>query len=160
HRVSNCSLGRSCKKLDDPYHRAAYRHVELPDFLFPCRDQNACKNRTFEHRVKYSHGEKLERKIINEDPDKPRSFSNPSSSESYLDDQRNPRNQQHQGHDENRNEKLPCRYGLKCRDRNIAHHCSRYSHPSNQDKGRKPCPFGSTCYNTTDAKHISEFSHG
>lgn len=42
--------------MTDPFHRAKYRHTDLPDFLVPCRDQK-CPNTTDDHRTKYSHGE-------------------------------------------------------------------------------------------------------
>jgi hypothetical protein len=61
HEVETCSLDKSCKFLDDPYHRAKYRHTGLPDFLIPCRDQTLCHNRSLDHRMKYSHGEKIDR---------------------------------------------------------------------------------------------------
>ncbi|CAF3290539.1 unnamed protein product [Rotaria sp. Silwood2] len=62
HRVDICLHDRSCKRLDDASHRAAYRHTDFPDFLVPCRDQRACQNRSTEHRMKYSHGENVERR--------------------------------------------------------------------------------------------------
>ncbi|CAF3116028.1 unnamed protein product, partial [Rotaria sp. Silwood2] len=45
--------------LCDPFHRAQYRHTDLPDFLIPCRDQENCQDRSDEHRIKYSHGERV-----------------------------------------------------------------------------------------------------
>jgi hypothetical protein len=59
HRVDKCELDTSCRRLDDPNHRAMFRHTGRPDFLVPCRDQSACRNRSSEHRIKYSHGEKV-----------------------------------------------------------------------------------------------------
>jgi uncharacterized protein (TIGR02452 family) len=61
HQVETCSFDKSCQFLDDPYHRAKYRHTGLPDFLIPCRDQTLCHNRSLDHRMKYSHGEKIDR---------------------------------------------------------------------------------------------------
>ena len=60
HRVTRCPHDKSCQLLQDPYHRARYRHTDLPDFLIPCRDQPHCENRSSEHRKKYSHGEKID----------------------------------------------------------------------------------------------------
>lgn len=57
--VDICVSGKSCKQIDDAYHRASYRHRDLPDFLFPCRDQERCTDKSFKHRMKFSHGEKL-----------------------------------------------------------------------------------------------------
>ena len=57
HPVSMCTYDDKCRDLGDPLHRAKFRHTDLPDFLFPCRDQKDCRNRSHEHRVKYSHGE-------------------------------------------------------------------------------------------------------
>ncbi|CAF1007420.1 unnamed protein product, partial [Didymodactylos carnosus] len=64
HAADQCSSNRSCKRLDDPVHRTKYRHSGMPDFLIPCRDQQSCQINSFEHRVKYSHGEDIEIKAI------------------------------------------------------------------------------------------------
>ncbi|CAF0937598.1 unnamed protein product [Rotaria sordida] len=161
HPVEKCLHDTFCKRLDDPFHRATYRHTNLPDFLIPCRDQRTCQIRSTEHRIKYSHGENVERISTVATIDKPRMLSQASSvsSESYAE-------KQHNRH-ENRDEQIPCRYGSKCRDQNNSGHCSRYSHPSelglkssfNQDRSRIPCSFGSACYNTSDADHCSKYSH-
>jgi hypothetical protein len=57
--VSMCKHDKSCKQLDDPLHRAAYRHTDLPDFLIPCRDKAVCRDKSSKHRIKYSHGEQV-----------------------------------------------------------------------------------------------------
>ncbi|CAF1541060.1 unnamed protein product [Rotaria sp. Silwood1] len=159
HRVIPCVHDKSCKRLDDPVHRASYRHTGLPDFLVPCRDQKACRNQTGEHRMKYSHGENIERIAAAEKPRKVAQASS-LSSENYCE-------QQHNRH-ENHNEQIPCRHGSKCRDQTDSQHCSRYSHSSehrqkssssDQDRSRTPCAFGSACYNTSDPDHCSQYSH-
>ncbi|CAF4338834.1 unnamed protein product, partial [Adineta steineri] len=105
-RVEKCPLDKSCKRLGDPYHRAEYRHTDLPDFLFPCRDQTHCTQRSAEHhRIKYSHGEQVN---IN-------SSSNASRNDHATS-----------------TEQTPCRYGSRCRDQNNPQHCSKYSHSSGQ----------------------------
>jgi hypothetical protein len=58
HRVPICRYDKHCRDLGNPVHRALYRHSDLPDFLFPCRDQKNCKNTSTQHRIQYSHGEK------------------------------------------------------------------------------------------------------
>ncbi|CAF4770924.1 unnamed protein product [Rotaria sp. Silwood2] len=57
HTVSKCRDDKACDKLDDPFHRASYRHTGRPDFLIPCRLQKGCSDKSFSHRKKYSHGE-------------------------------------------------------------------------------------------------------
>ncbi|CAF0884471.1 unnamed protein product [Adineta ricciae] len=63
HRAPKCDNGRSCDKLDDPVHRAAYRHTNLPDFLIPCFHQSRCNNKSSKHRKDYFHGERVLDKI-------------------------------------------------------------------------------------------------
>ncbi|CAF1274206.1 unnamed protein product [Adineta steineri] len=105
-RVEKCPLDKSCKRLGDPYHRAEYRHTDLPDFLFPCRDQTHCAQRSAEHhRIKYSHGEQV---------------NISSSSNASRNDHATP------------TEQTPCRYGSRCRDQHNPQHCSKYSHSSGQ----------------------------
>jgi hypothetical protein len=57
--VPQCSYDKNCNKLDNPIHRSKYRHTGLPYFLKPCRDQAVCKEQSKDHRIKYSHGEKV-----------------------------------------------------------------------------------------------------
>lgn len=59
HTVPNCDQDTKCSQLADPLHRAQYRHSNLPDYLVPCKYQQGCKTKTAEHRIKYSHGEKI-----------------------------------------------------------------------------------------------------
>ncbi|CAF3876655.1 unnamed protein product [Rotaria sp. Silwood1] len=63
HPSPLCSYDKNCNKLTDPIHRAEYRHTNLPDFLVPCRLQKKCTDKSNEHRIKYSHGEKVFGKI-------------------------------------------------------------------------------------------------
>ncbi|UJR16901.1 hypothetical protein I4U23_003799 [Adineta vaga] len=57
HRAHQCRNRDACKDIIDPVHRAKYRHENLPDFLVPCKYQQKCRDSTWTHRVKYSHGE-------------------------------------------------------------------------------------------------------
>jgi hypothetical protein len=59
HNVSKCSKDRDCSEQTDPVHRAKYRHTNLPDYLFPCRHQEGCYDKSSDHRIKYFHGEEL-----------------------------------------------------------------------------------------------------
>ena len=59
HDVPRCSEDKDCRERTDPIHRAKYRHTNLPDYLFPCRNQEGCYDKSPEHRIKYSHGEEL-----------------------------------------------------------------------------------------------------
>ena len=53
-----CKYDKKCEQRVNPFHRATYRHTDLPDFLKPCRDQTACHDNSSKHRIRYSHGEK------------------------------------------------------------------------------------------------------
>jgi len=59
HPSPLCDYDKDCNKLADAFHRAEYRHTDLPDFLVPCRNQNKCPDKSDEHRMKYSHGEQV-----------------------------------------------------------------------------------------------------
>ena len=59
HSSPLCTYDKDCKKLTDPFHRAKYRHTNLPDFLIPCRHHTKCHDKSNEHRIKYSHGEQV-----------------------------------------------------------------------------------------------------
>lgn len=59
HTVPKCRNDEKCDQLDDPFHRAAYRHTARPDFLSPCRRQKECPDKSSIHRKKYSHGEEV-----------------------------------------------------------------------------------------------------
>ena len=72
HQVERCLHDKSCKQLDDPFHRVSFRHTNLPDFLIPCRDQRACLDLSVKHRIKYSHGERVDRMAKAPVADKPR----------------------------------------------------------------------------------------
>jgi hypothetical protein len=64
HDVPQCRLNMNCSQIGDPVHRCSYRHTGLSDYLFPCRDQQRCRNSTLEHRKKYFHGEKITRPTV------------------------------------------------------------------------------------------------
>lgn len=61
HRVSMCKHDKKCNQVTDPLHRAEYRHTDLSDFLIPCRYQASCNNDSHQHRIEYSHGERVYR---------------------------------------------------------------------------------------------------
>jgi hypothetical protein len=63
HAVPKCPDDEACDKLDDPFHRASYRHTGRPDFLIPCRQQKGCSDNSSSHRKKYSHGEQVFKKL-------------------------------------------------------------------------------------------------
>ncbi|CAF1213086.1 unnamed protein product [Rotaria magnacalcarata] len=115
HKVPRCDSDRNCKDLCNPIHRAEYRHTGRPDFLIPCRNQEKCRNRTDEHRIKYSHGEHIV-KPINSTQEKVSSLaqSNGSSQQQTSSDRR---------------ERIVCRYGAGCHDSSDRHR-KKYSHPS------------------------------
>jgi hypothetical protein len=60
HQVEQCPFDAACQKLDDPIHRAKYRHKGYPEVLIPCPEKSSCRNKTFDHRIKYSHGEQVD----------------------------------------------------------------------------------------------------
>ena len=59
HDVPRCTANRDCTEKTDPIHRAKYRHTGLPDYLYPCRHQDTCYDRSVDHRTKYFHGEEI-----------------------------------------------------------------------------------------------------
>ncbi|CAF2147898.1 unnamed protein product [Rotaria magnacalcarata] len=115
HKVPRCDSDRNCKDLCNPIHRAEYRHTGRPDFLIPCRNQEKCRNRTDEHRIKYSHGEHIV-KPINSTQERVSSLA-----------QSNRSSQQQTSFD--RRERIVCRYGTRCHD-STDRHRKKYSHPS------------------------------
>ncbi|UJR18912.1 hypothetical protein I4U23_022040 [Adineta vaga] len=103
HNVPKCSNDNHCSKLTDPVHRAQYRHTGKPDYLYPCRDQEICRNNTTEHRIKYFHNEEIS-------PFK----KNKTSSSTGVAKRR----------------LIPCRYGAECRSTKNPEHTAKYSHPT------------------------------
>ncbi|CAF0972140.1 unnamed protein product [Didymodactylos carnosus] len=144
HNVSECTSKNSCSKLDDPVHRAKYRHAGKPDFLIPCDQQKNCKNTSYDHRIKYSHGQHIEVNFTEQ----------PERSD---------------GHDrpQEQTKKIACRHGLSCRDIKDADHCSKFSHPDEYDAGsakdtdrnKIECRHGTGCRDKSDPDHCSRFSH-
>jgi hypothetical protein len=59
HKVPKCTQDRDCSEKTNPVHRAQYRHTGLPDYLFPCRHQENCYDKSNEHRQKFFHGEEI-----------------------------------------------------------------------------------------------------
>ena len=135
HRVEMCVSDKSCRRLDNPSHRATFRHTGRPDFLIPCRNQTACRDRSFEHRIKYSHGEKIHLKS--------------ATTEYYSKDQ------QKISSDAIQDKRTACRHGSKCRDQNERQHCAKYSHPSDQNHLRGSHRESSASYQANDAIHES-----
>ncbi|CAF2836536.1 unnamed protein product [Rotaria sp. Silwood2] len=157
HNVEQCSLKNSCKKLDDPLHRAKYRHPGYPDFLIPCLSGSNCRDKTLDHRTKYSHGEHVEigRDKIHETPQKSSSKLRSEYQEKESD------------REEKRDQRTVCRYGSECHDQNNSNHCSKYSHPrerrakpsASSSHERTPCRYGLNCRDTNDSRHCSKYSH-
>ena len=141
HVVDQCRMDQSCKKLDDPVHRANYRHTGMPDFLIPCRYQQLCDERPYEHRTKFSHGEQIDISPA----------TAPSNRSSYR----------AEALDHGQNTRRPhCRHGSECRDIHDAHHCSKYSHPDEENHRQKiVCMHGLQCRDMDDPHHCSKYSH-
>ncbi|CAF3596921.1 unnamed protein product [Rotaria socialis] len=153
-RVEQCPWISSCQKLDDPVHRAKYRHPGYPDFIMPCCDGINCRNKTSDHRTKYSHGELID---INE----------------FLSSRKLPL-KYYSKHDEvedtdikTSRPRTPCRYGSGCSDQSDSGHSSTYSHPSDiaskrltsASLKRVACRYGHDCPNQNDYDHCSQYSH-
>ncbi|CAF4238977.1 unnamed protein product, partial [Rotaria magnacalcarata] len=146
HKVPMCKFDKKCDKIVDPFHRAAYRHTDLPDFLKPCRDQNSCHDDSRKHRRKYSHGEKVygtkAKEVVREK----------SSSRDRHD--HNPK-------------KAHCKWGSKCWDIGNRRHCKEFSHsavdseedvPHEKDH-RTPCIYGVHCRKMDNEHHRAKYSH-
>ncbi|CAF1360520.1 unnamed protein product, partial [Rotaria sp. Silwood1] len=147
HQVIQCSADRNCKDLCNPIHRAQYRHTGWPDFLIPCRDQQKCRNQLDQHRIKYSHGEPV-LDFINR-----AGIQTPSSSIHS--------NQSLQQQDNDHHQKIPCKWGSKCRDILDSKHCSKYSHSNivqQQNDNRIVCKWGNQCHDQSSA-HRLKYSH-
>ncbi|CAF1235595.1 unnamed protein product [Adineta ricciae] len=65
-RVPLCRYDGNCEKLIDPIHRSKFGHKNLPYFLIPCKNQEKCVDQRKEHRMKYSHGEKVNDVVSNQ----------------------------------------------------------------------------------------------
>jgi hypothetical protein len=59
HDIPMCLEDRGCSERSNPVHRAEYRHSGLPDYLIPCRFQEACYDKSPDHRMKFFHGEEI-----------------------------------------------------------------------------------------------------
>ncbi|CAF2666541.1 unnamed protein product [Rotaria sp. Silwood2] len=110
HPSSLCTYDKNCNKLTDPFHRAEYRHTNLPDFLVPCRNQTKCQDKSNRHRIKYSHGEK----VFGKTPITTSEESKSTSSDRHVD------------------HRTPCKYGSKCKTINDPSHKAKYSHPKSK----------------------------
>ncbi|CAF1007509.1 unnamed protein product [Adineta ricciae] len=64
--VRLCRYDGNCEKLIDPIHRSKFGHKNLPYFLIPCQYQQKCVDQRKEHRMKYSHGEKVNDVVSNQ----------------------------------------------------------------------------------------------
>ncbi|CAF1459194.1 unnamed protein product [Adineta steineri] len=115
-QATTCAFDQKCKLLNNPYHRARYRHSSLPYFLIPCRYQSQCKDTSPRHRIKYSHGEK-----VLEPMQKLRPRESSKASSQYDD----------------RNRRIPCRWGAACRDKADPQHRTKYSHHTTSTQKQK-----------------------
>ncbi|CAF2714671.1 unnamed protein product [Rotaria sp. Silwood2] len=138
HRVLMCKHDKKCTQLDDAFHRAAYRHTDLPDFLVPCRDQRTCHDTSKTHRIKFSHGEDVYPK------------TSIAKQESHTDSPA-----ARQGKKDGR---ASCQWGSKCRDITNAQHRAEYSHETDGPSHEGPCKYGATCYDNS-SYHRARFSH-
>ncbi|CAF3923229.1 unnamed protein product [Rotaria sp. Silwood1] len=59
HKVPKCQYDGGCRALEDPVHRASYRHSNMADFFIPCQHQRECWDKSPKHRQMYSHGEQV-----------------------------------------------------------------------------------------------------
>ena len=182
HRAEPCSSKSSCQRLNDPVHRAKFRHEGYPDFLTLCRDGTRCNNQTSSHRIKYSHGEQVQivkgktRKLSTRALLSISNLFFYSPFDDFIADRSrapaaarvSPGYQQKESYDRGRSDhRTSCRYGSDCRQQMDSNHCSNYSHPyegelrsstsSNQE--RPPCRYGSDCRDQKDNYHCSRFSH-
>jgi uncharacterized protein (TIGR02452 family) len=154
--LCHCSMGKSCKKLDDPLHRAKYRHTDMPDLLIPCRYQQQCHDKSYEHRIKFSHGEYVELSPKDAYPSRPSPI--PPHDQYHPERKLNPKQ---------KSERIPCRHGSKCHDIHDANHCSQYSHSDKQHhrsgepnyQPKIPCKHGTRCLDIRNPDHCSKYSH-
>ena len=124
HNVPKCSEDVNCSERINPIHRAQFRHTNLPDFLYPCRNQESCRDESETHRIKYSHGEELP-SIRSESHHKisPLSHDMMSILEPKMVASTTFTKTSTMG-------RYPCRYGDKCRLMRDSAHMAKYSHPS------------------------------
>lgn len=129
-----CERGQSCKYLDNPGHRATFRHVDMPDFLIPCRYQQHCYDKAKDHRIKYSHGEYInipdymetnEQIPFCRDGLQCRLIHDAHHRSKYL----HPDKYSHQFQGSNQHFKIQCKYGSQCRKMDDSRHRSEFSHP-------------------------------
>ncbi|CAF2763646.1 unnamed protein product [Rotaria sp. Silwood2] len=145
HKVSMCKFDKKCDQIIDPFHRAAYRHTDLPDFLKPCHDQSACRNESRKHRTKYSHGEKVYGTKAKE-----------------VAREKSPRRDRH----DHNPEKPQCNWGSTCRNIGNHHHCKEFSHPvvgsedvPQEKDHRTSCKYGVHCRKMDNEHHRAKYSH-
>jgi hypothetical protein len=61
----------------------------------------------------------------------------------------------------NQDQRVPCKWGLNCRNIRDNQHCNKYSHPTSvqsQDVKQIPCKWGEKCYDHNDS-HRAKYSH-
>ncbi|CAF5156831.1 unnamed protein product, partial [Rotaria sp. Silwood1] len=66
-----------------------------------------------------------------------------------------------QQQDNDHNQKIPCKWGLKCRDILDSNHCTKYSHQNIvqlQNENRIVCKWGNQCHDQSSA-HRLKYSH-
>ncbi|CAF4356816.1 unnamed protein product [Rotaria sp. Silwood2] len=149
--VGSCSNGKSCRILDDPLHRAKYRHTDMPDLLIPCRYQQQCHDKSYEHRIKYSHGEYVEL----------------SPKDTYSKGSPPPISPLYQDRTLDYKQLTPCRHGLGCPYIYDTHHRSQYSHSDEQHhrsgesnhRQKIPCKHGIQCRDIGNPNHRSKYLH-
>ncbi|CAF1338926.1 unnamed protein product [Adineta steineri] len=145
--LQHCSSDTNCNKLCDPIHRARFVHTGLPFYLIPCRQQQNCRDNTEVHRKKYSHGEEDLEKINKEIFEV---VTSPSTQHA----------QKSQKNITAHATRIPCKWGLACRNAADPEHCEKYSHPPGTLKSdnRIPCRYGAQCHDHKP-DHKKKYSH-
>ncbi len=62
---------------------------------------------------------------------------------------------------EKRDQRVPCKWGSKCRDIGDKRHCEKYSHSLKQQHSAHqiPCKWGLQCRTMNDRHHTAKYSH-
>ncbi|CAF1126012.1 unnamed protein product [Didymodactylos carnosus] len=149
HQVPDCPSDRNCEDLINPIHRSQFHHTGWPYFLIPCNNQCKCKNKSKNHLIKYSHGER-----VNE-PKRIEESQAASTDQSPQNDQNFPKS------NVDSKQQTQSKWGAQCRDITKPDHCKQFSHPTvtQQANGdRTPCKWNPNCTDHSGI-HRSKFWH-
>ncbi|CAF1449120.1 unnamed protein product, partial [Rotaria sordida] len=131
HPVPDCQFGKGCKQLNDPIHRSKYHHPGWPYFLIPCYDQKRCPNKSNQHRIKYSHGERVfetKRTADTQDYDQQKPCRHGIRCRDIGDAQHCKMFSHPPVIQQRNDQRIRCRWGTRCHDQ-TSHHQAKYSHP-------------------------------